>query len=829
MKRKILTILAITLLVFAIVFIVLISSMKKSVSTSDDSIQLNLAARLIEMSDSIRNSDPKTALLNYNEAISLLQKLKKEKNQQHHLANSYTGIADVCLQTGEYQLAFKNDSIAKCIAVQSDDKQIITKALVLKGVIFYRLGEHDKAMDCYTKAMDLAIEIKDFKLQAKIFSNLAMIYYYKGNNQKALEGFTNALEIGKQIKNNELIAGNYMNLATVYNNLSINDSVLTYNKRALDLYKKINDKNGEVLCNRNIGNIYYDYSDFGKAIEYYQLSVKLALEMNDKVNTAKGYHNLAEVYIHLGDNATATDLLFKSIKIKEQLNDKLSLAKGYFGIGEMYFTQSDFSKAMTYFRKSLKLSQELKYSTQIGSNLNSIACIFSSESKSDSAIVYFKKAMETYRQTDYTYGISNLYINLGDEYRVKKNYLESEKLLIKALQSKIALDETEGIAIVNNHLANLFLSKSDGLNSGSAINLLIKAESFGLASYKTAKRLGTLPIMKEASKVLKKIYQQQGKYPDALNYSGIFNTLSDSILNKEKIQSLTFAEARWNIEKKQQEIKELERIQQLNQEIIQRKEAETGQQKIIIWSISTIFLLLTISVVIAALFIRKRRYAEYQRQLVAITALRMQNARNAMSPHFFFNLLASLSGLGSQPEILKEKLKNLSLLLRKVIENIDRTAIPLTEELEAVKAYISLYKENIPAPFSVEYLIEEGTMLKSLIPSMMIQIPVENAIKHGLMSIEGEKILIIRVTNDAEYQHIAINDNGIGLNASKGLSAGTGTGLKVLLQTILLLNAKNAKKIKFSVNDHPPDSSFTSGTAVKIEIPLNFNYALDKK
>jgi LytS/YehU family sensor histidine kinase len=129
----------------------------------------------------------------------------------------------------------------------------------------------------------------------------------------------------------------------------------------------------------------------------------------------------------------------------------------------------------------------------------------------------------------------------------------------------------------------------------------------------------------------------------------------------------------------------------------------------------------------------------------------------------------------------------------------------------------------------VEYLIEEGTILKSMIPSMMIQIPVENAIKHGLMPIEGEKILIIRVTNDNEYQHITIKDNGIGLNASKGLSTGTGTGLKVLLQTILLLNAKNSQKIKFSINDNASDSSFTSGTAVEIEIPLSFNYALDKK
>ena len=156
MKIKILTILVFTLLASAIAFFSISIIRKKPGSDYEELVQVNLAAKLIEMSDSIRNSDPKTALLNYNKAISLLQKLKKEKNQLHHLANSYAGIADVCLQTGDYQLAFKNDSIAMDIAVLSDDKQIKSKTLVQRGVIFYRLSDYDKAMECYTKAMDLA-------------------------------------------------------------------------------------------------------------------------------------------------------------------------------------------------------------------------------------------------------------------------------------------------------------------------------------------------------------------------------------------------------------------------------------------------------------------------------------------------------------------------------------------------------------------------------------------------------------------------------------------------------------------------------------------------
>jgi LytS/YehU family sensor histidine kinase len=209
-----------------------------------------------------------------------------------------------------------------------------------------------------------------------------------------------------------------------------------------------------------------------------------------------------------------------------------------------------------------------------------------------------------------------------------------------------------------------------------------------------------------------------------------------------------------------------------------------------------------------------------------MAALRMQNARNTMSPHFFFNVLASLNGLTKEPEQFAQKLQSLSLLLRKVIENIDRTAVSLDEELAAVKAFVDLFSAKIPEPFKVEYRIADGTKLHGLIPAMMIQIPVENAIKHGLMPLEGEKKLTISVTDFDGYQQISVTDNGIGLKASTGRSTGTGTGLKVLMQTIHLLNVKNQSKIKFTVSDREPMNGEPSGTVVDIQIPYEFNYTL---
>lgn len=819
-----------TVLIFCLVLLVVLTAIyltgTRSKQYSNNSSPAYKASKLIEIADSVRNALPDTALAEYNRAISMLQNSGKDKNIIHLIGKSYVGIANIYSEAGDYKLALKNDSIAMEFASQFDDKQIQAKALVIRGTTLFKLSEFDKALICYEKAENQAIEIKDFEIQAKISANRAMIYFYRGNHQKTIVGFTKALNIGKQIKNKMLVAGNYMNLAVVYNSLSKNDSALIYYKFALDLFKQLNDKDGELLCDQNLGNLYYDFADFVKAIDYYELSVKLALEMNNKSNAAKGYHNLAEVYSHIGDNAKATELQFQSIKIKEQLSDKMSLAKGYIGIGTMYYNRNDYAKARTYFEKSLKIFQELKCETEIGMNYSNIANILSAENKRDSAIAYCNEAMEIYRQTGYATGISTLYISLGIEYSLKKDYTLAEKYLIQGLKSKISLNDEEGHAIANHHLANLYLMKASEDIGNSKTDLYQKAEAAGLESYNTAKRLGANPVRRDASEVLKKIYQKQGKYLEALKYSEIFNALSDSLLNKDKIQALTFAEARWNVEKKQQVINNLEDFQKLQQKIIQQKDKEARQHRLIIWIIVALLFLSIVFAVIVVMYIRKRRDAIYQKQVTNITALRMQNTRNTMSPHFFLNVLASLTGLSAQPEQLKEKMKSLALLLRKMIENIDQMAIPLEEELKAVKVYIDLSSGKISETFTVEYQVAEKTNLRQLIPAMIIQIPVENAIKHGLMPLEGEKTLTISVADYADHQHISISDNGIGFKASEGRSTGTGTGLKVLLQTIHLLNANNHQKIEFTVGDRETDDPLVTGTTVSIKIPIEFNYIL---
>jgi len=164
------------------------------------------------------------------------------------------------------------------------------------------------------------------------------------------------------------------------------------------------------------------------------------------------------------------------------------------------------------------------------------------------------------------------------------------------------------------------------------------------------------------------------------------------------------------------------------------------------------------------------------------------------------------------------------MLLRQSVDNIEQTAIPLSEELEVVKGYIGLQSLRLPEPIKITFDIGQNADVNQLIPAMIIQIPVENAIKHGLMPIIGEKILSIRVQNYDGGIEISVEDNGIGYSSSPNRSMGSGTGLKILYQAIGHLNSKNVHKITVKISDLKETIQSQQGTIVRIRVPEGYSY-----
>ncbi len=178
-------------------------------------------------------------------------------------------------------------------------------------------------------------------------------------------------------------------------------------------------------------------------------------------------------------------------------------------------------------------------------------------------------------------------------------------------------------------------------------------------------------------------------------------------------------------------------------------------------------------------FVRHRR--EEIRTLRLETANRenqLNTLRAQMNPHFMFNALNGIRALVDEdPEQAKRAITQLSAILRNAMSTVKRRTVPLGEELDIVKSYLALeamrYEERLRVRFEVEAGLE-----RELVPPMLLQTLVENAVKHGVASqprggdlVIGarreQRQLLLTVSNSGHYEAGHVNGSGIGLRNTR--------------------------------------------------------------
>jgi len=205
--------------------------------------------------------------------------------------------------------------------------------------------------------------------------------------------------------------------------------------------------------------------------------------------------------------------------------------------------------------------------------------------------------------------------------------------------------------------------------------------------------------------------------------------------------------------------------------------------------------------------VERFRNLEMQR-LVSQAELRALQSQ--INPHFLFNALNTLYGIiprdatGARKTVL-----NLAEIFRYFLQS-ERSFIPLSEELEIVKAYLEIERLRLGPRLEVHIDVDSAA-LPILIPILSIQPLVENAIKHGLAAKPGPGLLILRATISHDELSITVEDDGLGLNASSNNKSGAGVGLA---------NVKRRLQLCFGPDADILIDSSPDGTKVQFAIPL---------
>jgi two-component system, LytTR family, sensor kinase len=164
------------------------------------------------------------------------------------------------------------------------------------------------------------------------------------------------------------------------------------------------------------------------------------------------------------------------------------------------------------------------------------------------------------------------------------------------------------------------------------------------------------------------------------------------------------------------------------------------------------------------------RAAELQAQLAAarLDALRMQ-----LNPHFLFNTLHAVSALVERdPSGVRKMIARLSELLRHTIEARGADEVPLRDELEFLRRYIEIMEIRFQGRLTVTVNAGDRAM-EALVPNLILQPIVENALEHGASRASGRGEVVIDAKVDADDLVVTVQDNGPGLT-----STGEGVGLR---------------------------------------------------
>ncbi|MEQ9406018.1 MAG: histidine kinase [Cyclobacteriaceae bacterium] len=201
---------------------------------------------------------------------------------------------------------------------------------------------------------------------------------------------------------------------------------------------------------------------------------------------------------------------------------------------------------------------------------------------------------------------------------------------------------------------------------------------------------------------------------------------------------------------------------------------------------------------------RKLERHEAGKKLAELKALKAQ-----INPHFLFNSLNSIQSfiLEDEKNIADEYLVKYGKLIRKILDHSNELTITLNDELEALQLYVELEQLRIKEGFAFEVAIQESIdPYSTIIPSMVIQPFIENAIWHGVSGQEGKGKIKLVISEKDDLMEVRVEDNGVGFdtNADQNNSS---KGVRLVRERLELLKESAGQKSVVEIESKPGEGT----------------------
>ena len=578
------------------------------------------------------------------------------------------------------------------------------------------------------------------------------------NSDSSIVYWNQALDRSDYNKQNAPLAYIHYELAKVYAKTDLTKSK-THIETALGLIEKESDFfDIKVSIYNGLANIYLIEGKTFQSNHYYNKAAALIsahpneIEPKAKiiclVNCAQENFNSSQVEKATEQNYMALQTAFSNKNSLDQNFYFNNLFRIYTQLFKIYQQTNQLDSLKLYNQKVGEIYQILNNDKVSRFYYEQKATIYTEERQLDSAIFYTKKSealdKKSYAQTNLNIHRINLYTvytNLITLYALSGQYDKAEKYIQEASE----------------------IEKSISINYNSKFN-----NRMAQAQYYLQKR---------NLDAYRKLHLESLTIKDALQASNSAKAIAEiSVI--------------YDVESKKKSIALLNKtVTTTNQKL---------ESRTLLLIISALLFLIVIGFISFYIYVHKQknRLEAKEKMLLQQKLLRTQ-----MEPHFIFNTLSSLQSFIRFEE--KEKsIKYLNLfskLLRSSLEMSRNDYIALEDELEAIKNYLTLQQMRLNHNFEFDILIV-GDILGVMIPPMLIQPFVENAVIHGVTPLKEKGEIRIRIDLDDHLITVEILDNGKGSNKSPGHTSLSGSIAKERME---LLFKETSKKGTILISQTP--------------------------
>ncbi|MCZ4319238.1 histidine kinase [Aequorivita viscosa] len=600
-------------------------------------------------------------------------------------------------------------------------------------------------------------------------------FYLKKDAQKSIEFVTRALEPGRN-----------KNISKTENSLAfetLGDINLFWNQPdlAVDNYKRSLQNASNPNISIKLAKAFAQNKSYQESISTYENLLRGSLSPYQKVEV---YEGLGDTFKAIGDGVKSVFNYQRGLDVAKENSITSKITNLNSKIGEAYAKSGALNEAETYFDNALKLAKKENKERAV-SEKNKVADFYNQNRE-------YKKEIELREET-----LQELK-TLGEGVAVENEALTSQRQNYKIANAFVAQEKyREAIPYLEKSIAEA-----------------IKAED--------------LVVQKDAVRKLSEIYRDIGEFNKATESYQRYVEVVDELYVKKEQEISQAARFSKEITQKQNRIISLENDRKLNesryklaienQELIERN---SQIQKWVIISLGIIVLLLV--------FAAYSQYKNVKQQKFANNLLALKSLRSQMNPHFIFNALNSVNSFiaVNDERAANKYLTDFSLLMRSVLENSEEDFIPLEKEIELLELYTKLEHFRFKDKFEYKLSVDENINLNDfVIPPMLLQPYVENAVWHGLRYKEEKGLLEINFKSiDSKTVKITIVDNGIGREKSKEFKTENqkkqkSKGMGNTQRRIGILNKMYKDKIAVNVENAFVVDSQRDGEGTKVELIL---------